>query len=270
MTELQLIVSGVTGAMTGGVVRPFLAPVDAVTEVWKEAIVARLQRTGERTARKRGEDSNVVSERTAVNALAAAALTDNDVVQEYLAGVVASASLENDNAHLLALVSRLTPIQLRMHYGLYLGAAMYCRRRFDVSSQGDPAWEQVNAESRDGRFVTLITDDGLPQGDPHWSRAEGAIDHLDRENLLARHATYWNETEQGVVEFGLTDFGIDLFAAALGTEVIAFGDFCEMDISRLQIEPPIPAMPTRSAEAFRAVYGPPDHDSAWRRMPDLP
>lgn len=263
--ELDLIVSGVTGAMAGGAVRPLLAPFDAVSDVWKAAIVRRLTTTGERVARKRGQRTLEISERTGVNALAAAALTEDAVVQEYLAGVVASASLENDNAHLLALIGRLTPLQMRLHYGLYLGAATHIRAEVAAIEDAERRWEAANDYDDVREMVTLITDPGLPRGGD-WDRAERALDNLRREGLIYSSATYWDSTEQGIVSFKLTSFGIDLFAAALGVEIIAFGDLCECELDVLQLDPVIPAMDTESMARFADAYGPKDHDNAWKRM----
>lgn len=263
--ELDLIVSGVTGAMAGGVVRPLLAPFDAVSDVWKAAIAKRLTTTGKRIARKRGQRTLEISERTAVNALAASALTDDAVVQEYLAGVVASATLENDNAHMLALVGRLTPLQMRLHYGLYLGAAMYTRREVAAFEDALQRWEEANDYDGAREMVTLITDPGLPRADD-WDRAERALDNLRREGLVDSRATYWDSTEQGIVSFKMTPFGIDLFAAALGVEIVAFGDLCECELGVLQLDPVIPAMDTESMARFEDVYGNTDQVNAWTRM----
>jgi len=259
--ELDLIVSGVMGAMAGGVVRPLLAPLDAISDVWRDAIVQRLTTTGERIARKRGQLTLEISERTAVNALAASALTDDAVVQEYLAGVVASASLENDNAHMLALIGRLTPLQMRLHYGLYLGAAIHIRREIAAIEDAEVRWEEANDYKDTGEMVTLITDPGLPRGH-EWDRAERALANLRREGLVDSRATYWDSTEQGIVSFKMTPFGIDLFAAALGVEISAFGDLCECELSVLQLDPEIPAMDTEPRRRFFPVCG----DNAWTLM----
>ena len=226
----------------------------------------RITSTGERVARKRGQRPLEISERTAVNALAAAALTDDAVVQEYLAGVVASASLENDNAHLLALIGRLTPLQMRLHYGLYLGAATYVRREVAMIEDRDERWEAANDYDDTREMVTLITDPGLPRGDLEWERAERALDNLRREGLVTSQATFWDITDQGIVQFKLTPFGIDLFAAALGVEIVAFGDLCECELDVLKLDPEIPAMETESWDEFSNVYHHRDPYVAWTRM----
>jgi hypothetical protein len=259
--ELELIVSAVTGAMTGGIARPVLAPFTAVSEVWTDTIKSRLIRTAERATRKRQGDDWAISERTAVNALSAAALTDDDVLQEYLAGVVAAATLLNDNAHILALISRLTPLQLRLHYGLYLGAATFVRTQVDFTADHFTSWDEASRLGLSGEFVTLITDPGLPRG-KEWDPAEKALDHLAREGLIEPLSSFWDESQQAVVAFRMTTFGMELFAAALGIELIAFGDFCEVHPDRLQLDPPIPAMDTRLYESFKIAYNE-DRDRAW-------
>ena len=272
--ELELIVSGVTGALTGGMVRPLLAPAEAVSELWKASIIERLTNTSERVARKRRGKTLEVTERTAVNALAAAALTDDPVVQEYLAGVVASADPTNDNAHMLALVGRLPPVQLRLHYGLYLAAAMHVRRATAEIEDEDARWEAANAlvppgtDRRETQMVTLISDPELPSGDA-WDRAERALDNLRREGLIESGGTYWDLTQRGIISFNMTSFGVDLFAAALGIDIIGFGDLCECDLDVLKLEPEIEPMETAMWESFSAAYDPSSPrraDNTWARM----
>ena len=60
-----------------------------------------------------------LSERTAFKALTESAFTDDAIVQEYLAGIVAASRPGHDDVHLVALVARLSPIQLIIHYLLY-------------------------------------------------------------------------------------------------------------------------------------------------------
>ena len=69
-----------------------------------------------------------------------------------------------------------------------------------------------------------------------------------------------------IVSFKVTPFGVDLFAAALGVEIIAFGDLCECELDVLQLDPEIPSMETESMERFSDVYGNTDQYNAWRHM----
>jgi hypothetical protein len=45
--EIDPIVSALTDAMTGRLVRPILVPLDSISEVWTDSIKPRLVRTGE-------------------------------------------------------------------------------------------------------------------------------------------------------------------------------------------------------------------------------
>ena len=40
--EIEVMVAAVTRALTGGVVKPFLAPAEAVAEYWKDKVRERL------------------------------------------------------------------------------------------------------------------------------------------------------------------------------------------------------------------------------------
>jgi hypothetical protein len=273
--ELDLIVSGVTGALTGGVVRPLLAPFVAVGDVWTDRIKDRIVRTGERVERKRQGREGEITERTAVHALAAAALTDDEVVQEYLAGVVACASADDDNSHMLALISRLTPLQLRLHYDLHLSAAAYVRSLLNFELKLDrrdrewlSRWERANAIGRGGAFVTLITDPGLPGPTRFWPRAQKALDHLDREQLINLGSTFADDEERPIISFQMTEFGMELFASALGLDLIAFGDFCNLDPKHLLLDPPIDPMATRSGVIFHEEWNRcnrnDDFDNTWK------
>ncbi len=118
-TPVKLIVAGMTGALAGGTVKPASAPFEGAANVFRERIEARLRTVIEKTERKKGAPIDAVDDRVAVKVLTEAAFTDNAFVHEYLAGVLAGATPDNDGVHLLALVGRLTPPQLRLHFILY-------------------------------------------------------------------------------------------------------------------------------------------------------
>jgi hypothetical protein len=205
--------------------------------------------------KRRGASDLEVTERTAIPALQQAALTDEEIVQEYLAGVVAAASLEEDNAHLLALVSRLTPLQLRLHYELYLGA-ITCIRSIVL----DEGWEgrkdlrpsllyrEIEYVSVSQDFVARLSDDETYQADMGL-RIMPALQHLQREQVLslARGGKFYIEGEEFMVPFTMTSYGMTLFASALGfgSGSLSVADLIAAKETRLQLEPPIPPVTTR-------------------------
>ena len=119
-SELELITAAVTGAFTGGAVRPLLAPFEAVSEHWKTKILQRLQRVDERAHGKALGRPLVINERVAFKALTEAAFTDDELVTDYLAGVLAASSPQDDTgAAMIAQIARLSGLQLRVHYLAY-------------------------------------------------------------------------------------------------------------------------------------------------------
>jgi hypothetical protein len=139
--ELALITAAVTGAVTGGALRPFLAPADALAEHWKERVRGRLERTNVAVARKNPAALKLTDERVAYRALIEAAFNDDDVVREYLAGVIAGAAAVDDAVPALGLIAQLSSMQLRLHY-VYRGLWRYARVADD-------------APTRTGEFVSM-------------------------------------------------------------------------------------------------------------------
>jgi hypothetical protein len=90
---------------------------------------------------------------------------------------------------------------------------MHMRKENAAIEYHEERWEKANDYDGAREMVTLITDPGLPRG-REWDRAEKALNNLRGEGLVDSRATYWDSTEQGIVSFNMTSFGIDLFAAA--------------------------------------------------------
>jgi hypothetical protein len=118
--ELELVVSAVTGALAGGAVKPLIAPADALADYWKKKISARLARVQRQVSDKRRSGDASVNERVAYRVLMEAAFTDDDIISNYLAGVIAGSSPESDaGIPVLAEIGRLSSFQLRIHFVLY-------------------------------------------------------------------------------------------------------------------------------------------------------
>src|SRR5215216_1892103 len=114
MDELSMVTGAVISSLTGGTLKAALAPMDAVAEVWKERIKARLDRIDDKARRKRNSGQPLAwSERTAFKALTEGAFTDDDIVAEYLAGVLASTREADEDAGIpwLAQIGRLSALQ---------------------------------------------------------------------------------------------------------------------------------------------------------------
>ena len=117
--ELELIAAAVTGALAGGMAKPLVAPAEALAEHWK-AKVRSPRALGKEVERRSQTGDVLVNERVAYRILSEAAFTDDDVVTNYLAGVLVGTSPDRDDGiPVLAEIARLSAFQLRMHYVLY-------------------------------------------------------------------------------------------------------------------------------------------------------
>jgi hypothetical protein len=120
---IDLVIAAMGGGIGSSLIKPALAPVEALSEHWRDKVRARLQSTGARTKRKLGETPGIheIGDRTLVKALEEASLTDDAVVQEYLAGVIASCrAVEDDSGTaVVGQIERLSSLEIKLHYLIY-------------------------------------------------------------------------------------------------------------------------------------------------------
>jgi hypothetical protein len=242
--EIEIIVAAMTGAFAGGTIRPVLAPFDALSEVWTNRIIDRINRTAERVQRKKSESGTGVSERVAIMALTEASLTDDFVTQEYLAGIIASATKDDDNAHFLALIRRMTPFQLRLHYLLYLSTI-----RFDCDQSNHPGnWKGTSLRASDLLESDLafelnsaaVGDLDLEYEEDFYRGSErtySALDHLRREELLTQFKPIG--VGDGFFQFKISEFGAELFSVAMGIQTSGLTDLLVVHPNILLIDPPL-------------------------------
>jgi len=112
--------------------------------------------------------------------------TDTDVVQEYLAGVLAGSSDEDDTGtSIVGQIGRLSSLQLRLHYVIYRAVHNVDRTSSDVFDLRDPGtlarqrglFIPAGEVSESLEFDTLEPDAA--------SRISSALDALARERLIA-------------------------------------------------------------------------------------
>lgn len=97
-----------------------MAPVEAVSEHVKERVGERLARTRQAADAKAGGRPLQVPDRVAFKALTEAAFTDDELISEYLGGVLAASGPDDDGgAAVVAQIGRLSARQLQMHYIVY-------------------------------------------------------------------------------------------------------------------------------------------------------
>ena len=116
--DLLSMVAGAVASKAGGdVTGAATAPVHAVGEHWKQQVLARLQRHHEKIDQRRTGPVEA-PDSIRVKAGVEAALRDDDITHEYLAGVVAGAS-DDSPTSIVSMIGRLSSLDLRLHCLLY-------------------------------------------------------------------------------------------------------------------------------------------------------
>jgi hypothetical protein len=254
--ELEVITAAVTGALTGGAVKPVLAPADALAEHWREKVRARLARVGESVHRKSGRAAQIVNERVAYRVLSDAAFTDDPVVLEYLAGVVAGSPIDSDEGTpALAQIARLSGFQLRVHYVIYREVLAVLKwsdagspRIFLAQSGLEDAFNdsfqclrprlEVAGDWLRREGLLLASDSGGRPGNREGFRIMTQGEHI----LTSREwsGPIVHSPSEGGLLVTPTDYGLDLFLWGCGSPRSDRRMLPELSPSAVELEPPIP------------------------------
>jgi hypothetical protein len=273
--ELALITAAVTGVVTGGVLKPVFAPVEALAELWKERVLARLERTNQAVARKNPAAQALADERVAYRALLEAAFTDDDVVREYLAGVIAGSTATDDAVTALALIGQLSSLQLRLHYVIYRELWRYAQllegtiamtvgdfaamSLFLPKSSLESAYEQPY----DPLLARLLpaAEDLLAHG-LLSDNAEGGVQvvgphpnlHLRRPNQIVTKSRKgkkaWRDVPEPGLVVGTSGRGINLLLQGCGKSTDSWLKFAFMEEEELTFDPPVPPCRAIDVHAF--------------------
>lgn len=120
MSGIDVVTTAIVAAVAGSAGRVAAAPLDALSEDLRRRIKDRLGRTREAADAKAGKEPLHVGDRIAFKALGEAALTDDPLIADYLGGVLAASGPNDDSgAAIVALIGRLSSLQLRLHYVIY-------------------------------------------------------------------------------------------------------------------------------------------------------
>jgi hypothetical protein len=115
--QAKLIVLGYVGA---GALKVGMAPFDAAADRLKKSTGDRIDDLIRRAQRKARGKPLGPSTRTAVKVLSEAAWNDDEIVAEYLGGVLAASDPGDDaGVSVSALIGRLSGVHLRLHYIVY-------------------------------------------------------------------------------------------------------------------------------------------------------
>lgn len=226
-------------AVAGGLIRNLFGPVteqmgDDLLEKYKNRNV---QRVVDRSYRKRPDGEGSIPPRLGANVFDAASYADDEIVVEYLSGVLASSKTPEgkDDAGIAwsALISRLPVAHLRLHFALYSTAAHHLHGlAFDGlhEFESHPIWAPLLPL---GSFLSA-TDWETSFNDAIINiQREGLIGPVDiagdGAKILARYGKE-ADTSEPAIRFCVSPPGVQLYLWGIGhgkAQALAFAQFEE-------------------------------------------
>jgi hypothetical protein len=214
VTDPNLITTIVVSAVTSGATRVLSAPFEGVADVVKDRIKRRLDNTLEKAQAKAGDRPLAYSDRVAANALNEAAWNDDELTADYLGGVLAASSIEEDEgAAIVAQIGRLSAFQLRLHYVIY-------REMRRLDPQPRPNLNVSTEAARAGVRIPVV-DLAEAMAPATLTGLPGAIAALVREGLLADAWNVGRESPAPVDD--PLGFTMQVRPTGLGAELFLWG-----------------------------------------------
>lgn len=213
---LSVIAGAVLGGVSGEALKYAAAPLEARRMHRLETIKARLERAQVAADHQNRGRTTQPSDRVAFKALTEAALTDDELVADYLGGVVAASGPDDDaGVPAVALIGRLSALQLRFHYVIYRAARDLVTRDGSVNlyQASSAPWLRVSRMS----LATALEDInvGLVVSSTLYS--------LAREGLIGSQWSYGGlaESLDSVAQIRVSAPGAELFLAGHGYPYVA-------------------------------------------------
>lgn len=220
MAEFEIVATAVLTYLGAGASKVAMVPWEEAAERFR----ARIRGVGEKAAHKKGGRPLDYNERVTFKALSEAAFNDDEIVSDYLGGVLAASGPDDDaGAAIVAQIGRLSATQLALHYLIY----RELRRLW-------PSGETINlAYSSEARKagVSLAAPDLLNVIGEGALHVGSDIAALVREGLLG---DTWKWGERGKP---LTEWKAEVRPSALGAELFLWGHGVRPPFSARLFEP---------------------------------
>jgi hypothetical protein len=252
--------------VAGNILTRLLGPAaDVVGADWAERLKRRnLAKLLDKTQRREAEAniSGFTTPRLAAATFEAAQYADDEIVTEYLSGVLSSSRAPDggDDGGLpwSAVIAQLSTLQLRLHYFIYANARPF------IASQGDNLWEAKNLSIL-MPIAALFGEVGLdPAIGSDWSRFEDATGGLARQGLMGnglahgpaeylakslndhrpfltnrgRRRRLSSPTDGDVVLLPVTAHGISLFLWGVGRGAESLALYMDESVALGLVDPP--------------------------------
>jgi hypothetical protein len=212
MSGVDLVTMIIVSAVTQGATRVVSAPLDAAAEALKERVKARLDRTSRFAQAKAGTRRLEISDRIAFKAFGEAAFNDDELIADYLGGVLAGSGVDDDSAAaVIAQIGRLSALQLRVHYVVY--------RELRRLWSGD--WPNLYNSAETGKAAIQLTPGELSHaaGADSGEGIGSALAVLETEGLISIPWHFAGSTAEDPTGATITPTG-------LGAELFLWGHGC--------------------------------------------
>jgi len=209
VSDADLVTTIVVAALSGGAGNIVAAPLQGVADAVRERMKARVLKTIDKARAKAGGRSLEPNDRVHVKVLNEAAWTDDEIISDYLGGVLAATGPNNDaGAAIVALIARLSADQLRLHYVIY----REIRRLW-----AGPAVNLYEQAKADKAGVSIpIHELALALGAPATTNAASTMYALGREDLLGNGWSVIYDPQHD-------KYGLQAKPSALGAELFLWG-----------------------------------------------
>ena len=256
MADIELVSTVVVLYLTGGA-KLGLAPVEALAEHWKDRIKARLDRTGRIAEEKARGRPLEAPERVMFKVLTEAAFSDDEIVSDYLGGVLAASGPDDSAASVVGQIGRLSSRELRLHYVIY--RELYRLLKLPTA----PFLRDINNDWHTGRTLEMFVDlnelrtaVALPLTPDGVVGLQTALRSLGREQLVAAYGGHG-------MTFGPSPEG---FLVGSAHELEAFVVNRTLPSDGVIVRPTVTGM-TMMAWGIGAR---PPSPAAFRGLPDIP
>ncbi|WP_146078992.1 hypothetical protein [Rathayibacter sp. AY1E6] len=190
---------------------------------WRKRNVERI---AEKTQRKAGPDSGPADARTARRILDEGSYSDDEIMAEYLSGVLAvtKRDLHGDlGVPWAALIANLSSIQIRLHYLLYRQWAVLLEGAADLKLSNFSTMPRVQIQVG---AVELLSGLALEGRSDALAVFEHAMFGLRRMGLIADEFHGGSGPDGGpAMTMGMTVDGLELYSWAIGRGAIQPNDF---------------------------------------------
>jgi hypothetical protein len=231
MTDPNLITTIVVSAVTSGATRIVAAPFEGVAEAVKVRIKARLDETLDKAKAKAGDRDLAYSDQIAAKALNEAAWNDDELTADYLGGVLAASTPTDDSgAAIIAQISRLSAVQLRLHYVIYREL-----RRLDPQPRPN-LYQSTEADKAAIRIPIVDLGPALQEGG--LNALPGAVAALVREGLVG--ATWSSGKEAGAPDDNPLGLTLQTRPTGVGAELFLWGHGVRPANANRIFEPDLP------------------------------